>query len=173
MKKKIVGILVCMLLISTTVSVIGTSTSNREPTLGSWSELIKLIATGGGANDRFGSSVEINSNDAIIGAYFDDVSTQTNAGSAYVFINSGGSWTQQARLTAGDAQTDDEFGISVSIDGDYAIVGAHEEDTNGAESGAAYIFYRSGSSWSQQAKLTPGDAAAGDRFGRSVDIDGD
>lgn len=173
MKKKIVIILVCTLLISTAVPVIGTITSNRGCTLGSWSELVKLTASDGGADDRFGCSADIDTYDAVVGAYFDDVSTQTNAGSAYVFIYSGSTWTQQAKLTASDAATDDEFGISVAIDGDYAIVGAHKDDDNGAESGSAYIFYRSGSSWSQQAKIKPGDGAAGDKFGRSVDIDGD
>jgi hypothetical protein len=173
MNKKIIGILVCALLISTAAISMAVNVGKSGSNSRGWSEAQKLLASDGGANDRFGSAVEINGNDAIVGAYFDDVSSQSNAGSAYVFVYSGSTWTQQARLTASDAQQDDEFGYSVSIDGDYAIVGAHEEDTNGAEAGAAYVFYRSGTSWSQQQKLTPGDAAAGDYFGKSVSIDGE
>jgi hypothetical protein len=173
MNKKIVGILVCTLLISTAAFSMAINVNKSGGNSRGWSETQKLLATGGSVNDRFGSSVEINSNDAIVGAYFDDVSSQSNAGSAYVFVLSGSTWSQQARLTASDAQQDDEFGYSVSIDGDYAIVGAHKEDTNGAEAGAAYVFYRSGTSWSQQQKLTPGDAAADDYFGKSVSIEGE
>ena len=173
MRKKIVSIIVCTLLILTAAFSMATTVNNIGNTSRGWSEKQKLLAADGGANDRFGCSAEINGNDAIVGAYFDDVSAQTNAGSAYVFTYSGATWTQQARLTASDAATDDEFGYSVSIDGDYAIVGAHKDDDNGAESGSAYIFYRSGTTWSQQAKIKPNDGAASDKFGRSVDIDGD
>jgi hypothetical protein len=173
MKKKIIGIFVCTLLISTAAFSMAINVDKSGCNSRGWSEKQKLLATGGSTEDRFGSAVEINGIDAIVGAYFDDVSSQSNAGSAYVFVLSGSTWSQQARLTASDAQQDDEFGYSVSIDGDYAIVGAHKEDANGAEAGAAYVFYRSGTSWSQQQKLTPGDAAAGDYFGKSVSIDGE
>jgi len=162
-----------MLLISTAALSVAVSVDENSCNMGSWSEKQKLLAGDGAGNDRFGSSVEINGNDAIVGAYFDDISGQTNAGSAYVFVYGGASWTQQQKLTASDYQANDEFGWSVSIDGDYAIVGAHKEDGSGAERGAAYIFYRSGSSWSEQQKLTPGDAADGDYFGKSVSIDGE
>ena len=173
MKKKIVGILVCTLLISTAAFSVAIKVNNTGNTSRGWSESQKLLASDGSLNDRFGCSAEINGYDAIIGAYFDDVSAQANAGSAYVFTYGGASWTQQAKLTASDAQSNDEFGWSVSIDGDYAIVGAHKEDGSGTDRGAAYIFYRSGSSWSQQQKLTPGDAEDGDYFGKSVSIDGE
>ena len=143
-------------------------TSNND-----WLEQDKLLASDGAADDRFGSSVEINGNDAIVGAYFDDISGQTKAGSVYVFVYGGASWTQQQKLTASDYAANDEFGWSVSVDGDYAIVGAHKEDGSGTERGAAYVFYRSGSSWTEQQKLIPGDTADGDYFGKSVSIDGE
>ena len=173
MNKKLFGMLVCILFLSSiSFHATGIVDSNNSYIIGGWTETTKLIASDGGTNDRFGSSVSIDGNDAIIGAYFDDVSSQINAGSAYVFVYSGSAWTQQARLTASDAATDDEFGTSVDICGDYAIVGSPYDDDSGTSSGSAYIFYRSGTAWTQQTKLIPADGAAGDKFGQSVSIDG-
>ena len=152
-------------MISTAALSVAVSANEKSGILGGWSQKQKLLASDGGASDRFGSSIEINGNDAIVGAYFDTISGQSTAGSAYVFVYGGASWTQQQKLTASDYESGDEFGYSVSIDGDYAIVGAHKEDGLGAESGAAYVFVRSGSAWSQQQKLMAADGAAGDYFG--------
>ena len=80
---------------------------------------------------------------------------------------------QIAKLLASDAAASDLFGYSVSISGDTALVGAYGDDDAGSRSGSAYIFTRSGSSWTQQAKLTASDAAANDWFGYSVSISGD
>ena len=77
------------------------------------------------------------------------------------------------KLTASDGAADDEFGYSVAIDGEYALVGAYGDDDNGNYSGSAYVFKRDGSSWTQQAKLVASDGAAGDYFGYSVAIDGE
>jgi len=135
MNKKIVGILVCTLLISTAAFSVAIKVNNTGNTSRGWTESQKLLATDGALDDRFGCSSEINGYDAIVGAYFDDFSGKTNAGSAYVFTYGGASWTQQVKLTASDAQSNDEFGWSVSIDGDYAIVGAHKEDGSGTDRG--------------------------------------
>ena len=129
----------------------------------------KLTASDGDANDWFGCSVSVSGDYAIVGAYGD----QTSKGSAYIFMWSGTSWVQQQKLTASDGAAWDYFGCSVSISGDYAIVGAYGDDDKGTESGSAYIFLRSGTSWSQQAKLTASDGNAVDRFGNSVSISGD
>ena len=75
-------------------------------------------------------------------------------GSAYIFKSDGTSWSQQQKLLASDGAAGDYFGYSVSISGDYAIVGAYQDDDNGQSSGSAYIFKRDGTSWSQQQKLT-------------------
>jgi hypothetical protein len=174
MLKKILGIFVFMLLIGIAfIPTIESINSNEVCTIGGWTQTQKILASDGGGDDRFGNSVEINGIDAIVGSYFDDISGQINAGSAYVFVYGGASWTQQQKLTASDYQAYDEFGWSVSIDGDYAIVGAPKDDGIGVERGAAYIFYRSGILWSEQQKLTPGDPEDGDYFGNSVSIDGD
>ena len=77
------------------------------------------------------------------------------------------------KLTASDGDANDRFGYSVDIDGDYAIVGATYDDDDGSRSGSAYIFNRDGNTWTQQAKLTALDGAAGDWFGYSVSISND
>ena len=97
----------------------------------------------------------------------------SSSGSAYVFVRSGTSWIQEAKLTASDAAESDLFGLSVALSGDTALVGALFDDDAGSDSGSAYVFKRSGTSWSQQAKLTASDAAADDTFGRSVALSGD
>ena len=141
-------------------------------------EIVKLTASDANANDLFGCSVAVDGDYAIVGAEFDD-DGGTSSGSAYIFNrNQGGAdnWGQQAKLTASDAAASDWFGSAVSIDGDYAIVGAPWDDDGGIGSGSAYVFHRNEGgpdNWGQVAKLTASDAAAGDHFGYSVSISGD
>jgi len=138
----------------------------------SWVQHPKLLASDGAAEDYFGCSVSISGDYAIIGACRDgdrgDVS-----GSAYIVKHVGGGWVLQQKLLAADGTAGDSFGFSVSISGDYAIVGAIIDDDNGSASGSAYIFKRDGLEWLQQPKLLPADGAAGDYFGYSVSISGD
>jgi len=137
-----------------------------------WSEQAKIIATDGATEDRFGCSVSISGDYAIVGAWgVDDYGI--DRGSAYIFYRSGTDWIEQAKLTAPEVMDEDLFGYSVSISGDYAIVGSHYDDDNGEESGSAYIFYRSGTNWTEQIKLTAPDGAAYDWFGYTVSINGD
>ncbi len=85
----------------------------------------------------------------------------------------GAEGNQQARLTASDASAQDIFGSAVAIGGDYILVGAGLDDDRGDNSGSAYVFYRNGNDWTQQAKLTAADGMAGDAFGQlSVSING-
>jgi len=98
------------------------------------------------------------------------------AGSAYVFLRSGSSWGQQAKLTAADGTAADWFGSSVRLsgDGNTALVGAYGNDTPaGTDAGSAYVFVRSGSTWSQQAQLTADGGATADSFGLSVSLSAD
>jgi RHS repeat-associated protein/uncharacterized repeat protein (TIGR01451 family) len=138
----------------------------------SWSQETKLTASDGAAYDYFGQSVAISGDMAVIGAPRDD-GTGLDSGSAYVFVRDGGSWSQQAVLTADGAIANDYFGYSVAISGDTVVIGAYGDDDRGSDSGAAYVFVRSGSSWSQETKLTASDGAAYDYFGQSVAISGD
>jgi len=126
---------------------------------------------------QFGSSVSISGDTAIVGARSDDDACPSligcNSGSASVFDFDGTSWSQTAKLTASDAAQSDQFGVSVSIDGDTAIVGAELDDDAGSASGSAYIFEKIAGVWTQTAKLTASDAAQQDQFGVSVSISGD
>jgi len=139
-----------------------------------WSQQAKLTALDGAANDYFGGSVAVSGDTAVVGAYGDDVGANADQGSAYIFVRSGTTWSQQAKLTAADGAASDQFGWSVALSGDAAVVGARY-DTVGANpsQGSAYIFVRSGTTWSQQAKLTAADGAVNDLFGCSVTISGD
>ncbi|HEV7782287.1 MAG TPA: hypothetical protein VGO58_13530 [Chitinophagaceae bacterium] len=122
--------------------------------------------------DQFGFSVSINSSYAVIGAPFDNVGGNTNQGCAYIFYRNGSAWTEQAKLVAPNGSANDNFGRSVSISGNYVIVGALNDQTSVPTGGSAYIFLRSGVTWSEQAKLVPSNPANGDQFGSSVAIDG-
>ena len=138
----------------------------------SWTQQDKLTASDGAAYDYFGESVAISGDTVVVGAWGDD-DNGSASGSAYVFVRSGDSWTQQDKLTASDGAAYDYFGISVAINEDTIVVGARGDDDIGSVSGSAYVFVRSGDSWTQQDKLTPSDGAAGDYFGESVAISGD
>ena len=130
-----------------------------------WQEQTKLLASDGAIQDRFGSSVSVSGDYAVVGA----PSGQYNSGSAYIFVRDGENWLQQAKLLP-DGQELDHFGNSVSISGDYCIVGAHQDDDSGIYSGSAYIFARDGNNWTQQAKLLASDGDAYDSFGYQVSI---
>ena len=133
---------------------------------------VKLRASDGKQGDNFSTSVSVSGDYAIIGAVADD-ENGSSSGSAYIFYRSGGTWTEQAKLTASDAAFEDRFGYSVSIDGAYAIVGAYTNDAAADQSGSAYIFKRSGTTWAEQVMLIGSDTAAHDYFGYSVSIDGE
>lgn len=137
-----------------------------------WSQQQKLTAPSPESTDYFGYSVAVDSNTIVIGAYKDDPCGVSAAGSAYVYTFNGSTWSLQDTLIASDAAASDYFGYSVSIDDNTAIIGAHYADPCGDRSGAAYVFTRSGSSWSQQKKLTGSDSSQDDEFGYSVAIDG-
>jgi len=139
-----------------------------------WSQQAKLTAADGAANDTFGWSVAISGDTAVVGAYHDDVGANADQGSAYVFVRSGTNWSQQQKLTAADGVAKDNFGYSVALSGDTAVVGApYDVDGTNADASSAYVFARSGTTWSRRAQLTAADGAAGDWFGCSVAISGD
>ena len=137
---------------------------------GVWSQKAKLIAVDGAANDEFGISVAVNGDTVVVGARQND----TSSGAAYLFTEVSGVWKHVAKLTADDGAANDEFGISVAVDGDTIVVGAHQDDDNGDLSGSAYVFTRdSAGGWRQRDKLTVSAGEAGDRYGYSVGVSGD
>ncbi|MCP3998593.1 MAG: hypothetical protein GY722_26515 [bacterium] len=125
-------------------------------------EAAKLKAGDGAAGDLFAWKVALDGSTALISGVFDD-DKGDNSGSAYVFVRqTDGSWSQQAKLKPNDGAPGDKFAFHLDIDGDTAIIGASLDDDRGPDSGSAYIFTRSGLSWSQQAKLTAPDGPIGD-----------
>ncbi len=138
---------------------------------GTWTQYAKLTASDAAAGDNFGMHVGISGDNAIIGAPNND-DNGSNSGSVYIFTRSGGGWSEAAKLTASDAAANDNFGSRVAISGNYAIVGAPNNDDNGSNSGSAYIFTKTNGVWVQTAKLTASDASAGDGFGLNVSISG-
>ncbi len=130
-------------------------------------QTFKLLPSDGAASEEFGFDVAINGSTVVIGAYKDN-DLGGNAGSAYVFDAITGQ--QLFKLLPSDGQHDDQFGVSVDVDGTTAIVGSWQDDDNGNFSGAAYIFDTT--TGLQTAKMLPDDGSSADLFGRSVSISG-
>lgn len=133
-------------------------------------EQAKLLAPDGAALDNFGKSVFISGNLAIMGSWLDD-DLGNSSGSAYIFRYDGSSWNHEAKLTASDGAAGDEFGRSVFVSGNLAVVGTWRDDDHGTDSGSAYVFRFDGTTWSQEAKLTAEEFSM--FFGVSVSADGD
>ncbi|MBL8212921.1 MAG: hypothetical protein JNK87_19555, partial [Bryobacterales bacterium] len=148
------------------------------------------------AGDNFGAAVAISGETVVVGAPYESSNaagvngnqgnTSLNgSGAAYVFVRNNGTWTQQAYLKASNSAFFANFGATVAISGDTIVIGSPRESsaasginatpTPGAasDSGAAYIFVRSGNAWTQQAYMKASNSGPGDRFGASVSIAGD
>ncbi len=138
---------------------------------GVWQQGQKVVSSYTTAGELFGFSVSIDGSTMIIGA------PQNNemglvAGAAYIFEHDGVSWTETQKLFGSDIDGFDNFGASVVIRGDYAVVGAHNANTGGINHGAAYVFERIEGMWTQVAKLQAADLVLNSAFGWSVDISG-
>jgi hypothetical protein len=141
---------------------------------GTWAERQKLLARDGAQGDHFGFSVSVSGDTAVAGAFSADAAGMMDTGSAYVFERSGREWGAPHKLLATDAARGDYFGFAVSLAGEIAVVGAPRDDTSaGADRGSAYVFVRSGGTWTEQRKQSAPDASAGDAFGRAVSIAAD
>lgn len=137
-----------------------------------WTQQAKLTALDSSANDLFGSKVALFDDYAAVSGGDDDITVNgvanTDQGSAFIYIRSGTTWTEQAKLITSDVASFDPFGANVSINGDYALVGADQDDNRGS----AYVFIRNGSTWMQQAKLTFGNSYYQSYFGGAVSLSG-
>lgn len=129
----------------------------------------KLVASDPGSLDYFGYSASVSEHVIVVGAYKDDAAG-TNSGSAYVYRFDGSSWVEEQKLVATDAEGFEHFGVSVSVSGTVAVVGAHRDDDIGRDSGSAYIYRYDGSTWVEEQKLVASDGAPGDAFGLSVSV---
>jgi hypothetical protein len=135
-------------------------------------DLAKLLASDGAEDDRFGCSVSVSGDVAVVGAYYHDENGE-DSGSAYVYRYDGLDWVEEAELLASDGESDDWFGYSVAVSGDVAVIGACQDDCPGFRSGSAYVYRFDGESWHQEARLSASDGAPADYFGLSVAISGD
>jgi MYXO-CTERM domain-containing protein len=129
---------------------------------GIWSLQQRLVAADGQPGDEFGISVRLDGDTLAVGAYGDDGAR----GSVYLFTLSGGTWSEQQKLTAADAESGDGFGLSLALSGDTLVVGAYQDDVGAAtDQGSAYVFTRSAGIWAEHQQLVSSDGAAGDGFG--------
>jgi hypothetical protein len=115
---------------------------------------VKLIASDKSLGDQFGAAVAVSGNTAIVDSPFND-EAGVDAGAAYIFVQNGFGWVQQAKLIPSDAAAGDRFGGSVAIDENTAVVGAAFNADAGSQSGSAYVFIRVGTLWIQQANCSP------------------
>ena len=147
-------------------------------------ETVQLRASDRAANDNFGRSVAVDTDTIVVGASGDRNTVdgaEASTGSAYVFTKPNTGWTnsagtETAKLTASDGADSDQFGRSVAVDGDTIVVGAHQNDDDGEDSGSIYVFIKPTNGWTDTTgtvKLTASNAATGDRFGIALALDGD
>jgi hypothetical protein len=139
-----------------------------------WVEQAQLLAFDGAEADRFGSSVSLSGDTAVVGAPFATVDGETFQGAAYVFQFLGGGWLPREKLVASDGEEQDRLGWSVAIDGDTIVAGAVFVDVNGNQSqGAAYVFTRQDGLWTEAGKLFDPEGQPGDLFGGATALQGD
>ena len=172
-------------------NVIGTETLKNAGAVyvfsksgGMWSEVQKIVAADRGAGAYFGKSICVSGDYLIVGAPYENedemgLDSLGAAGSAYIYKNNGGTWTEVQKIVASDRGSTEFFGWSVAISGDYAIVGAYldSHDEKGGDSlkwaGSAYIFRNNGGVWTEVRKIVASDREASSGFGYSVAISGD
>ena len=136
-------------------------------------EQVVLAPAEGEASELFGEDVSISGDTALVGAPHDPFVSTTSPGAAYVYVRTGGTWTEQQKLVPPDGDAEDYFGYSVSLDGDTALVGSPDHATDNGKTGAAYVFVRCDGVWSLQQMITPADAADGDALGQAVSLSGE
>lgn len=144
---------------------------------GNWGERQKLMPADPGEQDQFGNSVAVDGKVILAGTALDDISGpvfHSNAGSVYLFVRETVSWVGNAKSVTAACTVADEFGSSVAVDGDLAVVGTPRSDIGGiANQGAAYVFQKAGQSWQLVKTLTSSDPSAGSYFGQTVSIAGE
>lgn len=162
----------------------------------SWTQQAYLKASNTGADDRFGRAVSLSEDTLAVGAYGEDSkatgmngdqsdNSTGDSGAVYMFQRSGTSWTQHAYLKASNTGPGDLFGVSLFLVGDALVVGAmgeaskatgidgNQADDSAKNSGAVYVFQRSGASWIQQAYLKASNTGTDDYFGYNLCLQGD
>ncbi|MYB92867.1 T9SS type A sorting domain-containing protein [Candidatus Poribacteria bacterium] len=138
-----------------------------------WNQHTKLVSSDSRGGDQLGFAVAISGSEVIAGAPKHSAGGLAS-GAAYIYEQKeDGAWIESIKLSDGETASEDQFGISVAISGNFAISGAQQDDDIAPNAGAAYVFERSGTLWLQRAKFTANDAKAGDLFGNTVSINGE
>ncbi len=133
----------------------------------------RLEASDASPNDEHGWSVAVDGDTAVVGAFSADTSAAADAGAAYVYVRNGTTWTEQQKLVSSSGGNVLGFGYSVDIDGDTIVVGELLGRNGLFAAGAAYVFVRTSTTWTEQQKLVASDGVNFDQFGFSVAVDGD
>lgn len=139
---------------------------------GVWTSLPRIAASDGKPGDMFGQAVDIAGNSVLVGCPNSDTKG-LDAGAAYVYFWNGNAYVEQKKLLTTDSVAGDHFGFALAMHGETALIGAPDADVFGPDSGTTYVFFREGTLWSQQKKLISPQGAAGDGFGRAVDLEFD
>ncbi len=143
-----------------------------DDVVGQWMEEAKLVGSDTVAFDEFGQSVSVDENAMVVGAWRDD-DAGVSSGSAYVFRNVLGEWVEERKLTAMEAASFQRFGVSVAIDGEVVVVGAHQSSVTLDDAGAAHVFQRDNvGEWVEVQRLEASTVNVLDRFGVAVAVDG-
>ena len=141
---------------------------------GDWTQTAQLHRLNPGTDDRFGFSVALDGDRALVGALGVDPPSGFDGGAVFVFEQSGGTWRQTAMLQGRATGTLDQFGYSLSLDGDRALIGAPQENSAGRiRTGAAYVYELQGGTWVEAARLEAADAESDDEFGSAVALRGE
>jgi len=134
---------------------------------GAWSLQQKLQASDSAPGDQYGWSIALQGDTLLIGARFDD-DRGFNSGSIYAYTLTDGVWVERQKFSAPDGAVNDQYGYTISLDGDLAFIGTPFDDDNGFESGSVYIYTRIAGLWTVEKKITAYDGEPGDQFGWSV-----
>jgi len=141
----------------------------EEP--GGWVERAKLTASDAFASDLFGYRLDLEGDQLVVGAPWDD-DRGSRSGSVYLFQRTGGVWSQTGKLAPSALRAGDQFGHDVSLDGERLAVGAAYTDTLEQDAGVAYVLARQAGTWAIEARLEAGEPGAFDAFGSRVALDG-
>jgi hypothetical protein len=138
-----------------------------------WQQFDKIFPADAENSDQFGSAISLSGSRVLISSPLDDNGSLIDNGSAYVFEFDNNSWNESTKLQASDGSSNDNFGNSVSISGNRALIGAKLDDVNNVNAGSVYVFDFDGLTWSESVKIVPSDTTTGIRFGQSVSLQGD
>ena len=140
---------------------------------GTWTETQQLVASDGVSADQFGHSMAFDGTTMLIGAWNIQIDGNVSQGAAYVFADTGGTWSETQKLVASDGAANDEFSVSIAVANDIALVGTPYATIGGnQDQGAVYAFVNTGGTWSQVQKVLASDGEAYDGYGWFAALDG-